>query len=278
MSLRCHKQIYLTYWPLRSICTWVHSDAMLTLFWRSGWAPAASILSTTWRWPQNEADIKAETPFCSGYYQLEQVGLQHLYIIECNVVYKEIKQCKIHQILHTLRLRVFLIPVIIFTSELLEGLGRWCSKFKTASNSTFMEQITPMWKEKSRNEWMNEKPQKCTCMSNIFCILSQSERTYWSLIPQLETVIIKVSTVQALRLRPNSRRLHRTKHLNWTYGDTGFKVVKLAILIWRYLHLLEYGKPLLAWVPIKNVNTSVSTQTACQLTVLEPFIKDKVHC
>ena len=43
--------------------------------------------------------------------------------------------------------------------------------------------------------------------------------------PQLEVVIIEVSTVQALTLRANPQRLHRAKHLqstNWTYGNTGF--------------------------------------------------------
>ena len=48
------------------LCTLVHSDVILTLSWRSGSAPAASILSTTWRWPQREAHIKAEKLFCSG--------------------------------------------------------------------------------------------------------------------------------------------------------------------------------------------------------------------
>ena len=35
---------------------------------------------------------------------------------------------------------------------------------------------------------MNEKPQKCMCMSNILAFLSESERTYRSLIPQLAAV------------------------------------------------------------------------------------------
>ena len=121
-STRCHKQMYLTYWPLRCLCTWVQSA--LTLFWRSGWAPAASILSTTWRWPQNEAHIKAETPLCSGNCQTEQLCLQH-WSKKCNVVYKELKQCKmLHQILHTLSLHVLLIPLImrlLFISDL-EGI------------------------------------------------------------------------------------------------------------------------------------------------------------
>ena len=44
-------------------------------------------------------------------------------------------------------------------------------------------------------------------------------------MPQLEAVIIEVSTVQVLRLRANPQLLHGAKHLpsrNWTYGDTGF--------------------------------------------------------
>ena len=43
--------------------------------------------------------------------------------------------------------------------------------------------------------------------------------------PHLDTVVIEVSLVNALRLRGNPRRLYRAKHLpsqNWTYGDIGF--------------------------------------------------------
>ena len=71
------------------------------------------------------------------------------------------------------------------------------------------------WKEKNySNEWMNEKPQKCMYMLNVLAFLSKPERTYWSLTPQLETVIIEVSTVQALRWRGNPRHL---PSMNWTY-------------------------------------------------------------
>ena len=210
------------YWHLRRLCTWVHSDVILTLFWRSGWAPTARILSTTWRWPQNEPHVKAEKSFCSGNYQTEEVGLQHLNVYECNVVYKEIKQCKmLRQILYTLNLRalpIALIMGLLFTSDL-EGI-RWCSKFIkefSASNSTF---ITPKVERIVMNEWM--KSHKSACVSPAF--LSQSEKIYWSLIPQLETVI-EVPTVQAQRSRANPWRLHVAIHLpstNRTYGDIGF--------------------------------------------------------
>ena len=72
---------------------------------------------------------------------------------------------------------------------------------------------------------MNEKAQNCTCMPNVLAFLSQSERTYRGLTPQLETVITEVSTVQALRSRANPPQLHGAIHLpsiNWTYGDIGF--------------------------------------------------------
>ena len=54
--------------------------------------------------------------------------------------------------------------------------------------------------------------------------LSKPERTYQSLTPQLDTVIIKVSSAIALSLRGNPQRLHayRAKHLqsrNRKYGD-----------------------------------------------------------
>ena len=37
---------------------------------------------------------------------------------------------------------------------------------------------TPNRKKKVMNEWMNEKPQKCMCMSNTLAFLSKPERTY----------------------------------------------------------------------------------------------------
>jgi len=45
------------------------------------------------------------------------------------------------------------------------------------------------------------------------------------LTPQLDTVVIEVSSTEVLRLRGNLRRLYRTKQLpswKWTYGDTAF--------------------------------------------------------
>ena len=63
------------------------------------------------------------------------------------------------------------------------------------------------------------------CRSDVLVFLFQPERTYYSLTPQLETVIIEVSTVQVLRLRATPQRLHRAIHLpsiNCTYGCTGF--------------------------------------------------------
>ena len=53
------------------------------------------------------------------------------------------------------------------------------------------------------NEWMNEKPQKCMCMSNVLACLSKPERVYWSLTPQLDTVTIEESSVKVLSLRGN---------------------------------------------------------------------------
>ena len=53
------------------------------------------------------------------------------------------------------------------------------------------------------------------------------ERTSRSLTPQLDTVIIEVSSVKGLSLRGNTLRLYRAKHLpliNWTYDDTGLYI------------------------------------------------------
>jgi len=47
------------------------------------------------------------------------------------------------------------------------------------------------------------------------------------LTPQLDTVIIEVSSVKGVSLRGNTLRLYRVKHLllmNWPYGDTGLYI------------------------------------------------------
>ena len=97
--------------------------------------------------------------------------------------------------------------------------------------------LHPKWKEKQK--YSNEKPQKCMCTSNVLAFLSKPER---SLIPQLDTVVIEVSLVKALRLRGNPRRLYRAKHLpsrNWTYGDTGFYSGQTSYL---NMKVLTFGK------------------------------------
>ena len=68
---------------------------------------------------------------------------------------------------------------------------------------------------------MNES-HKSARLSNDLAFVSKPERSYWSLTPQLDTVVIEVSS---LRLRGNLRRLYGAKQFpsqNWTYGDTGF--------------------------------------------------------
>ena len=96
--------------------------------------------------------------------------------------------------------------------------------YRKVSPDQGFHSYTPSGK-KNKNIVMNEKPPKCTCMPKVLAFLSQPEQTYQSLTPQLETVIIEVSTVQALRLRANPQLLHGAIHLpsrNGTYGDTGF--------------------------------------------------------
>ena len=76
------------------------------------------------------------------------------------------------------------------------------------------------------------------CMSNVLAFLSKPERTYQSLTPQLDTVIIEVFSVKALRLRGNPWRLYRAKHLpsrNGTYGDTGFYSARTRYLKMKVL-------------------------------------------
>ena len=55
-----------------------------------------------------------------------------------------------------------------------------------------------------------ENPQKCMCSYVQCCnpFFSKLERTSWSLIPQLDTVIIEVSSVKELSLRGNTLRLY----------------------------------------------------------------------
>ena len=72
------------------------------------------------------------------------------------------------------------------------------------------------------NEW---KATKVLVHTQYFSVSFPAWGTYWSLTPQLETVIIEVSTVQVLRWKTNPLWLHRAIHLPsryWTYGDTGF--------------------------------------------------------
>ena len=99
----------------------------------------------------------------------------------------------------------------------------------TLLNFSFVKKLHPNPSgKKNKNKVMNEcweKPQKCRCLSKVLAFFSKPERTSWSLIPQLDIVIIEVSSVKGLSLRGNPLQLYRAKHLplmNWTYGDTGF--------------------------------------------------------
>ena len=118
------------------------------------------------------------------------------------------------------------------------------------------------------NEWM--KSHRSACAS------SKPQRTYWSLIPQLETVI-EVSTVQVLRWRVNPWRLHGAKFLpsmNLYGGQTSY--LNMNVLTIVKMRIWAFFKPLLAWSMIKNVDTSVTTQTSSRLAALEPCIKTRV--
>lgn len=97
------------------------------------------------------------------------------------------------------------------------------------------------------------KATKVHVHTHHYSILFQHESAYWSLKPQLETVIIEVSTVQTLRLRANLRRLHRVKQLRsayLTYGDTGFNSCQTSYLSIKVLTFAideDMFKPLLTW-------------------------------
>ena len=149
----------------------------------------------------------------------------------------------------------------------------------------YYTQSTPSRKEKIyRNEWMNEMPQKCTCMPNVLVLFPKPERAYWSLTPQLDTVVLEVSLVKMLRLSEGyGDYIGPTicHHERGPMVTQDFTVAKLAILTWRYFYaknqkIRSLFKPLITWVVIKNVDTSVTTQTSSWLAVLEPWIKAKV--
>ena len=68
-------------------------------------------------------------------------------------------------------------------------------------------------------------------MSNVLAFLSKHEKTYGSLTPQLNTVIIDVSSVHVLSLRGNPWRLYMTKyHKMGPMVTQDFTVPKLGIL------------------------------------------------
>ena len=60
---------------------------------------------------------------------------------------------------------------------------------------------------------MNEKPQKCMCMSNVLAFFFQDREDLLKFVPQLDTVIIEVASVKGLSLRGNTLRPYRAKHL-----------------------------------------------------------------
>ena len=120
-----------------------------------------------------------------------------------------------------------------------------------------LKNTTPQVEKGKVNKCMM-KSHKSACACPIF--LSQPERTYWSLTPQLETAVIEVSTVQVLRPKANPQRLHEAKHLpsiNWIYSHTGFYSGQASCLNMKVLTCAKdvimhiFIKPLPTWVMIK---------------------------
>jgi len=74
---------------------------------------------------------------------------------------------------------------------------------------------------------MLRKATKVHVYVQCFSLFSKPGRTSWSLTPQLDTVIIEVSSVKGLSLRGSTFRLYRAKQLplmNWPYGNTGLYI------------------------------------------------------
>ena len=137
-----------------------------------------------------------------------------------------------------------------------------------------------MVKKKITNKW---KATNVHVYVQCLALLSKPERTYWSLTPQLDTVVMGVSLVKMLRLRGYRDYIgpNICHHKRGPMVTQDFTVAKLAILAWRYFYsknqkIRPLFKPLITWVMIKNVDTSVTTQTSSWLAVLEPWIKAKV--
>ena len=81
--------------------------------------------------------------------------------------------------------------------------------------------------ERKKCNVMLRKATKVHVYVQCLSLFSKLERTSSSLTPQLDTVIIEVSSVKGLSLRGNTLRLYRAKHLplmNWPYGDTGLYI------------------------------------------------------
>ena len=68
------------------------------------------------------------------------------------------------------------------------------------------QKIHPKWKEKRAERRSLRKPTKYLCTPSYLFYLFQLKRTYLSLMSQLESIVIKVFTVQALRLWANPRQ------------------------------------------------------------------------
>ena len=77
--------------------------------------------------------------------------------------------------------------------------------------------------------------------------------------PQLDTVVIEVSSVKVLRLRGNPRRIYRAKHLplqNLTYGDTGFYSGQTSYLSMKVFTFVKNEK----------IKTTADLSTCIQVT------------
>ena len=115
------------------------------------------------------------------------------------------------------------------------------------------------------NKWMNEKPWKYTCMSNV-AMLRVSFPAWEDLLKFDTTAWISyhwssLFTVQARRSSTHPPWFHGAKHLpsmNWTYRDTGLYSDKLR----SYLNM-SYNQTV--------VDTSVTTQSSYRLATLEPY-------
>ena len=127
------------------------------------------------------------------------------------------------------------------------------------------ETLYPKWKEKNEwmNEWRNENPQKCMCIPNV-------SFPAWKDLLKFDTTAWNSSHWSIYCASAKVKSYSTTIALGYTFVinelDLQWHDFTVAILAILSLYLLkmriwDFFKPLLTWVMIKHVDTSVTDHT-----------------